>query len=94
MALGWEPMRKTVLPGQFMSLTSADPCTHLFRYIGAWGVVEALKAGANIVVTGRTTDASAVLAASAWWHRWSETQYDELAQAVLCGEPPRIKSML
>ena len=54
-------------------------------YIGGWGIVEALNAGADIVVTGRITDASAVLAASAWWHGWSETQYDELAQAVLCG---------
>lgn len=54
-------------------------------YIGAWGIVEALKAGADVVVTGRTTDASGAVAAAAYWHNWNETQYDELAQAVLCG---------
>jgi len=30
-------------------------------YIGAWGVVEALKAGADIVICGRVTDASPVV---------------------------------
>ncbi|KAI1625146.1 hypothetical protein EDD37DRAFT_379078 [Exophiala viscosa] len=54
-------------------------------YIGAWGVVEALRGGADIVVTGRTTDASAIVAAAAWWHGWNEEQYDRLAQAVVCG---------
>lgn len=52
-------------------------------YIGAWGVVEALRQGADIVVTGRTTDASAIVAAAAWWHDWSHDQYDHLAQAVV-----------
>ncbi|OQV06787.1 hypothetical protein CLAIMM_11313 isoform 1 [Cladophialophora immunda] len=54
-------------------------------YIGAWGVVEALRGGADIVVTGRTTDASAIVAAAAWWHGWQPDQYDHLAQAVVCG---------
>ena len=54
-------------------------------YTGAWGIVEALRGGADIVITGRTTDASAIVAAAAWWHDWDETQYDRVAQAVLCG---------
>lgn len=33
-------------------------------YIGAWGIVEALKAGADIVLCGRVTDASPVVSGS------------------------------
>lgn len=54
-------------------------------YIGAWGVVEALRGGADIVITGRTTDASAIVAAAAWWHNWNEDDYSRIAQAVVCG---------
>lgn len=54
-------------------------------YIGAWPIVEALRGGADIVVTGRTTDASGLVAAAAWWHDWKQDQYDRLAQAVVCG---------
>lgn len=39
-------------------------------YIGAWGIVEALNAGADIILCGRVTDASPVIGAAAWWHQW------------------------
>jgi hypothetical protein len=35
-------------------------------YLGAWGIVEALKAGANIVICPRVTDASLVVGPAAW----------------------------
>ncbi|KAK1761814.1 hypothetical protein QBC33DRAFT_603842 [Phialemonium atrogriseum] len=54
-------------------------------YIGAWPIVAALRNGADVVVTGRATDASAVVALAAWWHGWEEDQYSSLANSFLCG---------
>lgn len=54
-------------------------------YIGAWGIVEALKAGADIVVCGRVTDASPVIGAAAWWYNWAEDDWDSLAGALIAG---------
>ena len=39
-------------------------------YLGGWGIAEALAAGADVVVTGRVTDASLVVGPAAWWHGW------------------------
>ncbi len=54
-------------------------------YIGAWGIVAALNAGADIVICGRVTDASPVIGAAAWWYGWKEEDYDELAGALVAG---------
>jgi hypothetical protein len=54
-------------------------------YLGGWGIAEALGAGADVVVTGRVTDASLVVGPAAWWHRWSATDWDALAGAVTAG---------
>ena len=54
-------------------------------YLGCWGVVEALAAGADVVITGRTTDAALVCAPAAWWHGWSRDDWDALAGAVVAG---------
>lgn len=54
-------------------------------YLGAWGIAEALQAGADIVVTGRVTDASVIVGPAAAHHGWKRTQYDELAGAVVAG---------
>ncbi|CAD0082729.1 unnamed protein product [Aureobasidium vineae] len=54
-------------------------------YIGAWGIVAALKEGADIVICGRVTDASPVIGAAAWWYGWSEQAYDQLAGALVAG---------
>ena len=54
-------------------------------YIGAWGIVEALKAGADIVICGRVTDASPVIGAAAWWYGWSRESFDQLAGALVAG---------
>ena len=70
---------------KLQSLSKGGQWIGVNAYLGAWGIVEALRAGADIVVTGRTTDASGVVAAAAWWHNWDEAQYDRLAQGVLCG---------
>jgi hypothetical protein len=54
-------------------------------YFGGWGVVEALEAGADIVITGRTTDAALVCAPAAWHHGWQRDDWDALAGAVAAG---------
>lgn len=54
-------------------------------YLGCWGIVEALGAGADIVVTGRTTDAAVVCGPAAWHHGWSRDDWDALAGAVVAG---------
>lgn len=59
--------------------------TSAVAYIGAWGIVGALDAGADIVICGRVTDASPVIGAAAWWHGWTRTAYNELAGALVAG---------
>ncbi|WP_433013150.1 acyclic terpene utilization AtuA family protein [Kribbella sp. CA-294648] len=54
-------------------------------YLGAWGIAEALNAGADVVVTGRVTDASVIVGPAAAHHGWRRDQYDALAGAVVAG---------
>jgi hypothetical protein len=54
-------------------------------YLGCWGIVEALGRGADIVVTGRTTDAAVVCGPAAWHHGWSRDDWDALAGGVVAG---------
>lgn len=54
-------------------------------YLGAWGIVEALNRGADIVVTGRTTDAAIVAGPAAWHHGWARDDWDAMAGAVAAG---------
>lgn len=54
-------------------------------YLGCWGIVEALTRGADIVITGRVTDAAVVCGPAAWHHGWSRSNYNELAGAVVAG---------
>jgi hypothetical protein len=54
-------------------------------YLGGWGIAAALDAGADVVVTGRVTDASLVMGPAAWWHGWKADDWDALAGAVAAG---------
>jgi hypothetical protein len=54
-------------------------------YLGCWGIVEALGRGADIVVTGRTTDAAVVCGPAAWHHGWARDDWDALAGGVVAG---------
>ncbi len=54
-------------------------------YLGAWGIVDCLNAGADVVVTGRVTDASVTVGAAAAHFGWSRGDYDRLAGAVVAG---------
>jgi Acyclic terpene utilisation family protein AtuA len=54
-------------------------------YLGAWGIVDCLDSGADVVVTGRVTDASVMVGPAAAHFGWSRTDYDKLAGAVAAG---------
>ncbi len=54
-------------------------------YLGCWGIVEALSRGADIVVTGRVTDAAVVCGPAAWHHGWDRESWDALAGGVAAG---------
>lgn len=54
-------------------------------YLGAWGIVEALDSGADVVVTGRVTDASLVVGPAAAHFGWDRGDYDRIAGAVVAG---------
>ena len=54
-------------------------------YLGCWGIVDALERGADIVITGRVTDAAIVCGPAAWHHGWTRTDWNALAGAVVAG---------
>ena len=54
-------------------------------YLGGKGIAAALRAGADVVVTGRVTDASLVVGPAVAHHDWSPSAHDELAGAVVAG---------
>jgi hypothetical protein len=54
-------------------------------YLGGWGIAEALRDGADVVVTGRVTDASLVVGPAAAHFGWAATDWDRLAGATVAG---------
>jgi hypothetical protein len=54
-------------------------------YLGGWGIAACLDAGADIVVTGRVTDASLVVGPAASHFRWQRQDWDRLAGAMVAG---------
>lgn len=54
-------------------------------YLGCWGIVDALERGADIVITGRVTDAAVTCGPAAWHHGWERHDWDALAGAVVAG---------
>ena len=75
------------LRGKLSAITPAvtDKPVSANAYLGGWGIAAALDAGADVVVTGRVTDASLVVGPAAWWHGWRNDAWDPLAGAVVAG---------
>ena len=63
-------------PGRFLTANA---------YLGCFGIVEALERGADIVITGRVTDAAVVCGPAAWHHGWQRDDFDQLAGGVVAG---------
>ena len=62
-------------------------------YLGGEPITAALSAGADVVITGRVTDAALVVGPAAWWHGWSYADaaagdpaaLDRFAGAIVAG---------
>ncbi|WAX79453.1 acyclic terpene utilization AtuA family protein [Streptomyces sp. KMM 9044] len=54
-------------------------------YLGGFGIAACLREGADVVVTGRVTDAALVTGPAAAHFGWAPTDYDRLAGAVVTG---------
>ena len=73
------------------SFTTGGPMTDTTKlvtanaYLGGWGIAEALRRGADIVVAGRVTDAAVACGPAAWHHSWEMDDWDALAGAVVAG---------
>ncbi|MEV6641472.1 acyclic terpene utilization AtuA family protein [Amycolatopsis sp. NPDC051371] len=70
--------------GRKLADAGVEPLT-ANAYLGGWGIAAALEAGADVVVTGRVTDASLVAGPAAWWHGWAPTDFDAVAGAMAAG---------
>ncbi|KAJ5745463.1 hypothetical protein N7520_010645 [Penicillium odoratum] len=61
------------------------PIVSANAYLGIRAITAGLRESADIIICGRVSDASPVIAAAQWWHGWDDTAYDELAGSLLAG---------
>lgn len=60
-------------------------CLSFNAYLGAFPIVNALKKGAQVIVTGRCVDSALILAPLIYEFGWKATDYDLLASGSLGG---------
>jgi hypothetical protein len=70
--------------GRPLAELGATPVT-ANAYLGAWGIVAALEAGADVVICPRVADASLVVGPAAWRFGWRRDDWDRLAGATVAG---------
>jgi hypothetical protein len=55
-------------------------------YLGAAGIAEAFRQGADIVICGRVSDAAPTIGAAMWWHGWDRNHdLDQVAGSLVAG---------
>ena len=76
----------------FKNLETGEPLSSILdriftanAYFGSTPIVDALKQGADIVITGRTADPSLVAAPAIFHYGWSWDQHDQIAGALIAG---------
>ncbi|KAK5555127.1 hypothetical protein LTR46_006757 [Exophiala xenobiotica] len=75
---------KNIYTGATLSSWDFEPI-YAHAYLGGLGIAEAFAHGAQIVVCGRVADASPVIGAACWFHKWQRSQLNELANAFVAG---------
>jgi len=70
--------------GELLS-TVRDRVLSANAYIGSTPIVEALRRGANVVVTGRSTDTALTMAPLRHEFGWAADAYDQLAAGIVAG---------
>ncbi|MEU5278478.1 acyclic terpene utilization AtuA family protein [Streptomyces asoensis] len=78
------PVRVAHVEGDDLGAAHPDSLT-AHAYLGGFGIAACLREGADIVVTGRVTDAALVTGPAAAHFGWGPAQYDRLAGAVVAG---------
>jgi len=85
-------MTSDTASGDFQNLDSADSLTCVRdrlltanAYLGCQGIVQALAAGADIVITGRVADPSMVVAPCVFAFGWDRNDWNRLAGATVAG---------
>jgi hypothetical protein len=83
---------REIAPAARIGIVTGDDVTARFdgaltanAYLGAFGIAECLRAGADIVVTGRVTDVSLVVGPAIAHFGWSRADLEALAGATVVG---------
>ncbi|MFD8646287.1 acyclic terpene utilization AtuA family protein [Streptomyces zaomyceticus] len=77
------PTRVAHVEGDRLPAVHGAPAAN--AYLGGAGIAACLDAGADVVVTGRVTDAALVTGPAQWHFGWGPEEYDKLAGAVVAG---------
>lgn len=79
------PVRVAHVEGDQLPLPEGEGALAAHAYLGGGGIAACLDAGADLVVTGRVTDAALVSGAAAAHFGWRPDDHDRLAGAVVAG---------
>ena len=87
-----EILKQSLCPEGYRNVDTDEPLSSVQdrlvtanAYMGCSGIVDALKMGADIVITGRVADPSMVLAACVHHFHWKNDDWDRLAAGTLAG---------
>lgn len=79
-----ESLFENICTGQHLDDWQFEPI-YAQAYLGGLGIAKALEKGADIVLCGRVSDASPLIGAAYWWHKWQQSDLDKLANAFVAG---------